>query len=485
MLVWPAALQAQDPRVVGREWSRIWGTTNTEWGNSVCVDDAGYIYTVGKRLCPTSSLYSTYDITKFDQEGDRLWAQTYSATESLNFLCASVADAGTSLVYVSGWESPGLVGPGSNNVGYLAALDTEGVKQWEKRWGPWSVPTAIPQLGALCVATDRSAVVAYLCRLDAGGITNPGAQDMFVAKVNTGGTTEWTRIWDSGYADTPMDVCSDGADHLYLAGVQNDSIATFSTAVVMKLDLGGNIVWTHTWSTVDSWDGPAALGICCDGTDSIYVVGGTQGSFDGQTNAGMYDSFMSKFNAAGDRLWSRIWGGPWEEKATGVGMSPFGEVVAVSDKMIGPGSWELASYTPEGSHVWTRTWGPITNAGWAWPGPRLDVFGTNVFVAHGVYSGEWDGQTNAGEQDFGLAKWNLDYQPELQAPGAAGSNVMLGWHGAWNCTFDVEVSTNLCNTNAWALLAGYTNLPGSEFMTATDSPPVRARFYRVKATSND
>ena len=348
------------------------------------------------------------------------------------------------------------------------------MKQWEKTWGPWPPSVSYSDPGALCVATDRSAVVAYSCLQDGGG---EGAQDIFVAKVNTGGTSEWSRIWDTGNDEIPMDVCSDGADHLYLAGYQYDSTSA-AVALVLKLDLDGNIGWTQTWRAVDSQDGVAARGICCAGTDSIYVVGDTYGEFDGQTNAGFYDSFLSKFNAAGDRLWSRIWGGPDYETANDVAMSPFGEVVAVSLTTPNPGiAWELASYTPDGSQVWTRTWG--TSA--SWEGPRLDVFETNVFVVLDA-GGEWDGQTNAGDSDFGLAKWNLDYRPELQPAGAAGSNVMLDWRGAWNCTFDVEVSTNLCDTNAWELLAGQTNLPGSEFMTCTDTNAPRLRYYRVKAS---
>jgi hypothetical protein len=41
---------------------------------------------------------------------------------------------------------------------------------------------------------------------------------------------------------------------------------------------------------------------------AIYVAGRTEGSFDGQLSSGGWDAFLTKYDANGNKAWTRLFG---------------------------------------------------------------------------------------------------------------------------------------------------------------------------------
>lgn len=114
----------------------------------------------------------------------------------------------------------------------------------------------------------------------------------------------------------------------------------------------------------------SAQGIAVDDLTNIYVAGFTEGAFDGQTNAGLYDLCLTKFNAAGDRQWVRIWGSVDFDFAGAMVFEPPSSSSSSYLSLTGGGGYRAAS---------------------------------NVYVI-GYTTGAFDGQTNAGAMDICLTK---------------------------------------------------------------------------------
>ena len=62
----------------------------------------------------------------------------------------------------------------------------------------------------------------------------------------------------------------------------------------VKYDAAGNLQWTRQLGTSSN---DAGFDVSADGFGNIYITGSTLGSLGG-TNAGRYDAFISKYDAA-------------------------------------------------------------------------------------------------------------------------------------------------------------------------------------------
>ena len=63
--------------------------------------------------------------------------------------------------------------------------------------------------------------------------------------------------------------------------------------------------WTRLLGST-TFDKVLSISTAADG--SIYITGYTKGSFDGQTNSGIYEAFISKYSGDGTKGWTRLLG---------------------------------------------------------------------------------------------------------------------------------------------------------------------------------
>jgi outer membrane protein assembly factor BamB len=153
----------------------------------------------------------------------------------------------------------------------------------------------------------------------------------------------------------------------------------------------------------------SANGIAVGSGDSIFVAGSMAGSFDGQTSAGGADLWVSKYDATGNRLWSRLLGTTGKDGANAIAVSGGAVYVAGVTASALPGSTAagktdiaLARYDESGTLVWSRSFG--SSADEAATGVAVDASG-NVYVS-GTTSGTLPGAVSAGGNDIFLAKFD-------------------------------------------------------------------------------
>ena len=87
-------------------------------------------------------------------------------------------------------------------------------------------------------------------------------------------------------------VTMDSAGNAYLAGATDVILDAF----VAKYDAFGNQLWTRQLGATAGSEG---YGLTTDREGNIYVTGYVEGNLGGETNAGLGDCFLAKYDPAG------------------------------------------------------------------------------------------------------------------------------------------------------------------------------------------
>src|SRR4029453_11605412 len=138
-------------------------------------------------------------------------------------------------------------------------------------------------------------------------------------------------------------VAPDGS--VYVVGTSDNS-----KALLVKFDPNGTLIWQRTWGGTL---GEAGLGIAVSGDGaSVYITGQTL-SF----GAGNIDAFLVKFDASGNLVWQRTWGGPINETAQEVTVAGDGSVYVAGDGNSFFGNDAiLLKFAADGTLIWQRDW---------------------------------------------------------------------------------------------------------------------------------
>jgi hypothetical protein len=128
--------------------------------------------------------------------------------------------------------------------------------------------------------------------------------------VNASGSV-WTQQIGTSGIDAAYGVAVDNdRGNIYIAGSTNGSLDGNANAgdydiFLVKYDSTGEKQWTRQIGTAESEDGQ---GVAVDSAGYIYVTGWTSGSLDGNTNAGLGDIFLVKYDSSGTKLWTKQFG---------------------------------------------------------------------------------------------------------------------------------------------------------------------------------
>jgi hypothetical protein len=301
-------------------------------------------------------------------------------------------------------------GGDSSGGGDHTAPATNSDVSWTKQLG-----TASDDYG-FGVAVDASGNV-YVTGYTLGsmdGNTSAGGKDIFLVKYDSAGTKQWTSQWGTASDDTGYGVAVDTIGNVYVTGYTMGSMDGNTSAggmdmFLVKYDAAGTKQWTRQLGTTSGDEGNA---VAVDAGGNVFVTGSTAGDLDGNTNAsaGYYDMFLVKYDAAGTKQWTRQLGTTSGDEGYGVAVNAGGNVFVTGftyggmDGNTNAGDYDmfLVKYNAAGTKQWTRQLGTtLQDRGL---GVAVDA-GGNVFVTGFTYGG-MDGKTNAGEADIFLVKYD-------------------------------------------------------------------------------
>ena len=237
-------------------------------------------------------------LVKFDEGGQRKWTEVIGISGSETIINSITTELNDD-IFVTGYTSGNLEGI-SNSGSYdlfIKKFNTSGVKQWTKLLGSSSKESGNQ------IITDNSGNV-YVTGftegiLDGGNLK--GSRDMLIAKVNSSGTFQWVKQIGDTYSEG-KDLSLDSDGYIYIVGFTNgdfdgnSNIGGADIFVAKYNPLDGNKLWSKQYgSSFDDY----GSGIAIDTLNNVYITGYTKGGMYGNISAGNFDIFVMKLNSDG------------------------------------------------------------------------------------------------------------------------------------------------------------------------------------------
>ena len=331
-------------------WAKNMGGSDGDSGGDIAVDADGNVYTTGYfrntadfdpgagTLNLTSAGILDIFITKFDPDGNLLWAVRLGSTDFDRGFGIAVDANGN--VYSTGYFA-GTVdfdpGPGTANLSssdsgiYILKLDTDGNFVWAK-----SVSASGGNYGrAIAVDNAQNVYVTgefrFTVDFDPGpGVSNlvqtGSGSDVFILKLDAGGDFEWAKSHGGSSDDIGRSIKSDAAGNVYTsggfystvdfdpgAGTFNLTSNGISDVFISKLDINGNFVWAKQ---IGSTGIDLGQSLALDASDNVYITGQFYVTVDFDPGPATFnltsqqvDAFIVKLNTAGDFAWAKSIGG--------------------------------------------------------------------------------------------------------------------------------------------------------------------------------
>ena len=323
-----------------KQWSRIWGATNWSYvtANDLAIGSSNNCYVTGETSASfdgqTTNGSGDIFLTKYNPSGTKIWTRIWGTTEQDNGQSISIDNDG--YCYITGNMYGDIDGQSYTGDLFLTKLSSNGTKIWTKKWG-----SIYNDIGRGVAASEGNIYIAGTTDGEFDGQTNTCIKenDIFLTKFTSDGTRQWSKIWGSEGYDYGEGVAVDPVGNPYVAGFtwgefdgQTNSKYQSFDICLSKFNSSGTKLWTRIWGNgnpIGAWGTDYAKDVSVDDFGNAYVVGWTDGDFDGQTNVGNYDFFLTKYNSSGTKRWSKIWGTPSFEAAYGVSVNSTGNICYV------------------------------------------------------------------------------------------------------------------------------------------------------------
>jgi DNA-binding protein Fis len=334
-------------------WAKTIGGSGTDQALSLSVDHKGNVHVIG--LFNAAINFSTesgtttltpiagYDVffSKYDPDGNCLWAKSIGNTGSMNGYGIAVDNDGH--VLITGFFNqqtdfdPGTGienrTPHLNASGaapsvdmFIAKYDSAGNYTWAKNIGgpgqDEGIAIVTDEQGNLYVAGRFNQAVDF----DPGNgtaIRTPAGYDAYVAKYDPNGNYVWVKSIKGTSFESAKDIAIDDNNNVYVTGdfqgtVTCDSGNVMATLVskglndgyLAKYDVNGNYVWAINLGGTGYDYGQ---GVSVDVSNHVYVLGRSTAAFDasgngdtiaaGATGIGSDDVFLIKYDSSSNYRW--------------------------------------------------------------------------------------------------------------------------------------------------------------------------------------
>ena len=229
------------------QWAKTFGEANYDRGYGITVDNSGNVYTIGSFLDTvdfdpgtgtdnhSSSKFDIF-IQKLDATGNYVWTKTFGGTDDDYGQSVVIDDSGN--IYSTGYFGetadfdPGTGTDNHSSNGeadiFVQKLNANGDFQWAKTFGG-------PELdNGLDVAVDANSNVYTVgifnntVDFDPGTSTDNhssnGGYDVFIQKLDANGNFVWANTFGSGDYDYGKGIAVETTGNIYTAGYFNDAV---------------------------------------------------------------------------------------------------------------------------------------------------------------------------------------------------------------------------------------------------------------------
>lgn len=317
-----------------RVWGTYYGGSNSDWGNSLSIDENGDIYLCGSTSSTNSiATENSFDtilsgqqdvfLTKFNSIGERIWGTYFGGNGSNEPSSITIDKNGFIYFCGSTRSSEGIATSGSfqeNQNGFfdafLAKFTPDGFREWATYYGGsgYDVGTEVTTFNGediyLCGATSS---LANISSSEAFQRTHGGNYyDAFLVKFDKNGNRIWGTYYGGLGNDNALSTTTDNFGNIYFCGSSssNDLIATSGAYKTSK------VADTTAYFVKFSPNGDRQFGSYYGGNhfdyansilvenNKLYLYGSTKSSVDIATpnsfkpnnTFGDFDVFLVKFD---------------------------------------------------------------------------------------------------------------------------------------------------------------------------------------------
>lgn len=320
-------------------WAKRWGgSSGSDGGNSITIDDNGNVYTTGTihygtiDFDPGPGVYNllfegNYHgfVSKLDSSGNFLWAKISGGLSSNSIAVNSIGNVSTTgaFYYTADFDpGPGTYFLTASSDEYadifVATLDAFGNFLWAKRLGGGrddeGISIAIDADGNVCTTGYfRSTAADFDPGPGTFEMTTAGKFDVFVSKLDATGSFLWAKRWGSAASgDVPgpesgTSITVDATGNVYTTGYISYDDVDFDPGpaeyyidsngsddiFVTKLDASGNFLWAIRHGGIYS---DQSSGISVDAAENVYISGNNK---------------VYKFDSSGGFVWEGNLGTTW------------------------------------------------------------------------------------------------------------------------------------------------------------------------------
>ncbi|MDC0230277.1 SBBP repeat-containing protein, partial [Deltaproteobacteria bacterium] len=291
-----------------KQWTRQLGTSRSDIAHGVAVHSNSSIYVTGETRggLDNNTNFGDKDIflVKYNSSGTRQWTQQLgTASEDVGY---GVALNSAGEIFVTGATYGALTddnNSGSSDI-FLVKYNDAGARLWTKQLGTASEDVAY----GLTVDSNGIYVTGYTkgspwnLTGNPDNETNLGNTDAFLLKHydNSSQTPHWTILLGTSSAEVGRSVTVD-SNNLYLTG-DNSSTSGDYDAFLAKYSSSGSPSNSPTWVRyMNTSSGEYGYGVVVNSDLNIYAVGNTGGELDNNTNSGLQDVFIFKYNSSGTK----------------------------------------------------------------------------------------------------------------------------------------------------------------------------------------
>lgn len=356
-----------------------------DFGIANVTDANGNIYTVGcfrdtVDFDPGVGVYNLIThggqdifIQKLDSNGSFVWAKGFGGIGGDIAQDMTMDDFGN--VYITGIYSytadfdPGpstynLTSPGGFDA-YLAKINSAGNLVWARNISG----TGYEYGQAVCTDNFNNVYLTGIFNdvvdFDPGtgvyNLSTPGNYEVFLEKFNSSGNMLWVKQFTGNSDGNVTTVSCDLSGNIYLGGnfygtidldpgtgTQNHSSNGVQDMFIVKLNSAGNYLWGKTFGSTGS---DLAISLCTDNTASIFATGVFMNTVDFDSGTGVQnlvsngssDAFILKLTSAGNLVWAKSIGGPFQDEGFSIISSSTGNIY-LSGSFEGtadlcPGAW--------------------------------------------------------------------------------------------------------------------------------------------------
>jgi len=191
------------------------------------------------------------------------------------------------------------------------------------------------------------------CYVFAGRTLNPGpnSSDFYLKKVDSNGTTIWSRTYGGAYSDNAYSV-QETTDGGYIVCGTTYSFGSIDFYLI-KTDSTGNAQWSRTYGR-NPWDEAYSVQ---QTTDGGYIISG----YTSTSQAPLWaDFYLVKTNSNGDTIWTRTYGGIGGQGAYSVQQTSDSGYIMAGYNGRGAGGGEengepyIVKTDSHGDTIWTR-----------------------------------------------------------------------------------------------------------------------------------